>query len=137
MGLLLDIQGKLPVQLHGLSKLSGVSALEKRRKLQRLRHSDKRLIGCWRDPRQNLNDDVLLYQHNGRWFMETWFSDGCHSLDEMTARDTADGVRLEELDGNLFGEYLLLQEGHALCFCNDNGSCVVASNQADDKAVNG
>lgn len=122
MGLLLDLQNKVPLQLQGLSKLSGLSALEKRRRLQQVHHGERQFIGCWRDQRQHLNDEIQLFRDNGKWFMATWFSDGCHSLDEMTATETAEGLRLEETEGNLFGDYLLLQGSDSLVFCSDNGS---------------
>ncbi|QUN06999.1 hypothetical protein KDN34_06070 [Shewanella yunxiaonensis] len=121
MGLLLDIQDKVPLQLRGLSKLSGISAVEKRRRLLLNHQGQRQLVGCWRDQRENLNDEVHLFRDNGKWIMASWFSDGCHSLDEMNAIDTADGVRLEEKDGNVFGEYLLLQGNDTLAFCNENG----------------
>ncbi|MCL1075209.1 hypothetical protein [Shewanella dokdonensis] len=126
MGLLLDIQNKVPLQLQGLSKLSGLSALEKRRRLQQGHHHERQFVGCWRDPRQQVNDEIQLFRDNGKWFMETWFSDGCHSLDEMAVTDTAEGLRLEEAEGNLFGEYLLLQDANILAFCSDNGGRYLA-----------
>ncbi|WP_417761071.1 hypothetical protein [Shewanella sp.] len=127
MGLLLNIQEKLPLQLQGCCKLSGVSAAEKRRKLVREQHQHGELVGSWRDQRPNLDDEILLYREADKWIMETWFNDGSHSCDEMTAQETEVGVRLEEKGGNFFGEFFVLKANGALVFCRDDGCFYTAS----------
>ncbi|MCL2919486.1 hypothetical protein [Shewanella litorisediminis] len=72
--------------------------------------SVRELVGRWVDERPELGDSLSLYKESGRYFLETWFSDGCHSRDEMTVTPQAEGLRLDDVGGNFFGEFFVVTE---------------------------
>lgn len=80
----------------------------------------REIIGQWIDERPSLGDKITLYRQGEKLFLETWYNDGCHSLDEMQATQLDNGLKLEDLGGNLFGEYFLLSHDNNLQFCNSN-----------------
>ncbi len=99
-----------------------MSVVEKR---QRLSWQDKDtgirdVVGRWIDDRHCVGDKITLYRQGQKVFLETWYSDGCHSLDEMMSTKTVDGLKLEDKGGNIFGEYFLLTAENLLRFCNSN-----------------
>ncbi len=106
---------------------STVSAFEKRRRLsgREAEMSVRELMGRWVDERPDQGDSLTLYKEDGRIFLETWFSDGCHSRDEMRLTETDSGLKLEDLGGNFFGEYFMVTEA-GLEFCNYRGSFYTA-----------
>jgi len=113
------------IQIENRSKLDEmqVSAIEKRQRLCAKSHADntRKLIGCWIDERPMLGDKITVYQQSSVYYLETWYEDGCHSLDEMVAQKTENGIKLEDKGGNIFGEYFLLTPNHDLLFCHSQG----------------
>jgi hypothetical protein len=114
---------KMPIFDALFQQLRGLSGAEKRRALHRreLDETAFEVLGHWIDKRPQAGDSITVYRKAGKHMMEIWFSDGCHSLNEMTATHTSEGLKLEDLDGNLFGEYLLLPPDNRLQFCNSQG----------------
>lgn len=94
--------------------------IEKRKRLgwQEQDMDTRQVIGQWIDERPSLGDKITLYRQDDKLFLETWYTDGCHSLDEMQATKIDEGLKLEDLGGNLFGEYFLLSDDNNLQFCN-------------------
>lgn len=101
---------------------STVTAFEKRRRLsgREASMSERESMGRWVDERPEQGDSLTLYKEDGRVFLETWFSDGCHSRDEMRVTETDAGLKLEDMGGNFFGEYFMLTQA-GLEFCNHRG----------------
>ena len=106
--------------LHKDIRMSGI---EKRRRLH-WRETDmqnREIIGRWLDERPLLGDKITLYKENDKYFLETWFSDGCHSLDEVYMTQTSEGHKLEDVGGNFFGEFFIVTQSKQLQFCNEQG----------------
>lgn len=105
-----------------------ISGTEKRRRLhwQEAEMNVREIVGTWIDQRPLLGEKVILYREMERWFLETWFEDGCHSLDEMSVTTTTQGQKLEDKGGNFFGEYFILTPSLQLLFCNSMGAYYTA-----------
>lgn len=100
-----------------------MSAIERRRRLH-WREEDmqhREMMGRWLDARPLLGDIITLYKEHDRYFLETWFSDGCHSLDPVRLTDTAQGCKVEDVGGNFFGEFFIVTPTQQLQFWNDQG----------------
>lgn len=119
-------------QQESLLQLIELSVVEKRKRLswQRADMSEKHVLGRWVDERPSLGDKITLYRQGDKLFLETWYNDGCHSLDEMEVTEVEGGVKLEDKGGNLFGEYFMLSEGNKLQFCNSEECYYTAKQQA-------
>ncbi|WP_299810117.1 hypothetical protein [uncultured Shewanella sp.] len=110
------------IQIERETKLKEMemSVVEKRRRLS-WREGELRsreVVGRWIDERPLLGDNITLYKQEGKYYLETWYTDGCHSLDEMTSEQTEEGIKLEDKGGNIFGEYFMLTTDNELKFCN-------------------
>ncbi|QSX28867.1 MULTISPECIES: hypothetical protein [Shewanella] len=105
-----------------LHRNANVSAIEKRKRLhwREATMSAREIVGSWLDERPELGDRITLYREGERYLLETWFNDGCHSLDDMLATETESGLKLEDKGGNFFGEYFIVVEA-GLQFCNFKG----------------
>ncbi|GIU15561.1 MULTISPECIES: hypothetical protein [unclassified Shewanella] len=110
------------IQIERESKLKEMemSVVEKRRRLSWREDelSSREVVGRWIDERPLLGDKITLYKQLGKYYLETWYLDGCHSLDEMTSEETEEGTKLEDKGGNIFGEYFMLTTDNELKFCN-------------------
>lgn len=97
-----------------------MSVVEKRRRLSWREDelSSREVLGRWIDERPLLGDKITLYKQAGKYYLETWYLDGCHSLDEMISEETEEGIKLEDKGGNIFGEYFMLTTENELKFCN-------------------
>jgi hypothetical protein len=107
---------------QSLLQVIEMSVIDKRKRLswQERDMETREIIGQWIDERPSLGDKITLYRQGDKLFLETWYKDGCHSLDEMQATAVENGLKLEDLGGNLFGEYFLLSEDSSLQFCNSS-----------------
>ncbi len=85
-----------------LLKVIKMSVVEKRQRLGwQAKEAEKRdIVGRWVDERDSVGDKITLYREDGKIYLETWYNDGCHSLDEMEATPTPEGLKLEDV-----GEY--------------------------------
>ena len=111
-----------------------MSGIEKRRRLH-WRETDmqnREIIGRWLDGRPLLGDKITLYKEDEKYFLETWFSDGCHSLDEVYMTQTPEGHKLEDVGGNFFGESFIVTSSQQLQFCNEQGCYFQAEKLAAD-----
>lgn len=125
MGFMLNVLPQLTftfgdLALHKDIRMSGI---ERRRRLH-WRETDmenREIIGRWLDERPQLGDKITLYKEDGKYFLETWFSDGCHSLDQVRMTDTPEGRKVEDVGGNFFGEYFLVTPSLQLQFCHEQG----------------
>ncbi|MBT1446291.1 hypothetical protein KJI95_17495 [Shewanella sp. JM162201] len=103
------------------SRVAPLSALMRRRLGGWEEHMDLReTIGSFVDERPEQGDSLTLYRENGRVYLQTWFSDGCHSRDEMAVTQTEHGMRLDDKGGNFFGEFFVMTAA-GLEFHNDAG----------------
>ncbi|MCE9686797.1 hypothetical protein LZP73_11400 [Shewanella sp. AS16] len=87
----------------------------------------RELLGTWVDERPRLGDKITFYREDDKWYLETWFNDGCHSLDEVIPTPMAEGLKLEDKGGNLFAEYFIIDADSELYFCNAGGRYYKAS----------
>ncbi|ABV86791.1 hypothetical protein [Shewanella pealeana] len=110
------------IQIEREAKLKEMemSVVEKRRRLSWREDelSSREVLGRWIDERPLLGDKITLYKQAGKYYLETWYLDGCHSLDEMISEETEEGIKLEDKGGNIFGEYFMLTTENELKFCN-------------------
>lgn len=81
----------------------------------------REILGRWLDERPLLGDNITFYREGDKFFVETWFNDGCHSLDEVNVSQTAQGQKLEDVGGNFFGEFFIVTPTQQLQFCNELG----------------
>ncbi|KZK65353.1 hypothetical protein A1L58_07295 [Shewanella baltica] len=136
MGSMLNVLPQLTFTLGDwvLHKDIRMSGIEKRRRLH-WRETDmqnREIIGRWLDGRPLLGDKITLYKEDEKYFLETWFSDGCHSLDEVYMSQTAEGHKLEDVGGNFFGEFFIVTQSQQLQFCNEQGCYFKADKLAAD-----
>lgn len=117
-------ESSFKVQNSELLKVIKMSVVEKRQRLGwQANEAEKRdIVGRWVDERNGVEDKITLYREEDKIFLETWYNDGCHSLDEVQTTSTSEGLKLEDIGGNIFGEYFLLSDGKNLQFC-DFSSC--------------
>ncbi|MDR6965140.1 hypothetical protein [Shewanella putrefaciens] len=125
MGSMLNVLPQLTFTLSDwvLHKDIRMSGIEKCRRLH-WRETDmqnREIIGRWLDERPLLGDKITLYKEDNKYFLETWFSDGCHSLDEVLMTETSAGHKVEDVGGNFFGEYFIVTPTQQLQFCNEQG----------------
>ncbi|MGS0825864.1 hypothetical protein ACVBIO_08635 [Shewanella sp. 0m-8] len=77
------------IQIEKEAKLKEMemSVVEKRKRLSWREDelNTREVVGRWIDERPLLGDNITLYKQSGRYYLETWYLDGCHSLDEMTS----------------------------------------------------
>ncbi|MGE6434292.1 MULTISPECIES: hypothetical protein [Shewanella] len=136
MGSMLNVLPQLTFTLGDwvLHKDIRMSGIEKRRRLH-WRETDmqnREIIGRWLDGRPLLGDKITLYKEDEKYFLETWFSDGCHSLDEVYMSQIAEGHKLEDVGGNFFGEFFIVTQSQQLQFCNEQGCYFQAEQLAAD-----
>ncbi len=118
MGSMLNVLPQLTFTLSDwvLHKDIRMSGIEKRRRLH-WRETDmqnREIIGRWLDERPLLGDKITLYKEDDKYFLETWFSDGCHSLDEVLMTETSAGHKVEDVGGIFLVSILLLLQ-HSNC----------------------
>ncbi|GIU29751.1 hypothetical protein [Shewanella sp. MBTL60-007] len=123
------------IQIEREAKLKEMemSVVEKRRRLswQEDELSPREVVGCWVDERPLLGDKITLYKQAGKYYLETWYLDGCHSLDEMLSEEMEEGIKLEDKGGNIFGEYFMLTTDNELKFCNSTNCYYTAKRDVE------
>ncbi|WP_220736321.1 hypothetical protein [Shewanella sp. c952] len=117
-------KAKEVIQIENRTKLKEMemSVVEKRKRLFSKVDAveNREVVGRWVDERPLLGDKITVYKQAETYYLETWYNDGCHSLDEMISERTDDGVKLEDKGGNIFGEYFMLTASNDLMFCNSS-----------------
>ncbi|WP_299497249.1 hypothetical protein [uncultured Shewanella sp.] len=95
--------------------------VDKRKRLfwQNLEKEGRDILGRWVDERPLLGERLTLFRENNTYFLETWYKDGCHSLDELTVTEIQQGLKLEPIGENLFQEYFLLTTDNQFQCWND------------------
>ena len=125
------------IQIEKAAKLKEMemSVVEKRKRLSWCEEelTEREVVGRWIDERPLLGDNLTVYKQQGKYFLETWYLDGCHSLDEMTCEVTTDGIKLEDKGGNIFGEFFMLTPDNELKFCNST-HCYYTAKVNEDAA---
>ncbi|WP_076416828.1 hypothetical protein [Shewanella sp. UCD-KL12] len=111
-----------PDESRELLKVIKMSVVDKRKRLgwQDKDLTGREVIGRWVDERDATSNKLTLYKQLDKVYLEIWSSDGCHSLDLMVSTKTAEGLKLEDNGGNIFGEYFLLSDDGKLQICNSN-----------------
>ena len=102
--------------------------VDKRKRLfwQDLEKEGREILGYWIDERPLLGEKLTLFREGDTWFLETWYKDGCHSLDELIVTEVEQGVKLEAKGENLFGEYFVLTTDKQLQCWNDTACLYTA-----------
>ncbi|MCG9698337.1 hypothetical protein [Shewanella sp. Isolate11] len=109
-----------------------MSVVEKRKRLNWKENdlSKREVLGQWIDERHSQGDKITIYRQADKVYIETWYKDGCHALGEMQATSVDNGLKLEDVSGNIFGEYFLLTSDNLLQFCNSDECFYTATRAA-------
>ena len=68
----------------------------------------RNVIGKWLDESPYLSSILTLYKEDNKYFLETIFKDGSSSIEEKSASVLNVGIRYDDIGGNQFGEYFVV-----------------------------
>ena len=77
---------------------------------------ERKIIGSWLDDRPGVGAKMTLFYTNEKLFLESTYSDGSSGAKEMTESSENRGRRIDDKDGNDFGEYFLINPNNELEF---------------------
>lgn len=112
-----DFKPHLEVEILGLSK-------EQEAKLTRAvtANPGEKVLGVWLDDRPYMGVKMTIYYSDDkRVYLKKTFSDGSSNIYEMIDFALEHGKRIEDKDGNDFGEYFIINEANQLEFWGRNG----------------
>ncbi len=72
--------------------------------------SDKTVIGNYLQEMGSLSRRITIYRENGKVFIMNIFLDGSQGIEEYRESKVSNGLRLDELKKNSFGEYYLVNK---------------------------
>lgn len=88
---------------------------------------DKNVVGVWMDDRPGIGAKMTIYYSNdGKLFLEDSYSDGSSGKNEMKDMPVENGKRIEDIEGNDFGEYFIINNANQLEFWSKNGNYYTA-----------
>ncbi len=89
-------------------------------------NSKRNIIGSWLDDRPGVGAKMTLFYKNKKLFLESAYSDGSSGIQEMVERSHRGGKRIDDKNGNGFGEYFIINERNELEFWSKNGNYYTA-----------
>lgn len=75
-----------------------------------MRVDSRNVIGKWIDESPYVSSVLTLYKEDNKYFLETIFKDGSSSIEEKKASFLNAGIRFDDVDGNQFGEYFVIDD---------------------------
>jgi hypothetical protein len=85
---------------------------------------ERNIIGSWLD--DGVGRKMTLYYSNDNLFLESTYSDGSSGVKEMSEHSYIGGKKIEDKDGNDFGEYFVINESGRLEFWGKSGNYYTA-----------
>ncbi len=112
----------LEVRILGLSKEDEASLTK-----PVVSTADRKVVGVWIDDRPGIGAKMTIYySKKGKLFLESTYSDGSSGKKEMKEMPVKNGKRIEDIDGNDFGEYFIINNASQLEFWSENGNYYTA-----------
>ncbi len=111
-----DFIPNLEVRIIGLS-IEDERALAKKPKPM----SGRKIIGSWLDDRPGVGAKLTLFYTNEKLFLESTYSDGSSGVKEKAERSDNRGLRIDDKEGNDFGDYFLINPNNELEFWDAGG----------------
>lgn len=102
-------------------RILGLTSEEEKKLTQEAMSHSRDTVGIWMDDSPYVGSTVTIFRENGKLYLETKYKDGSGSTDEMTESQSAIGTKLVEKDGNLHGEYFILDSKGDLHAGGDEG----------------
>lgn len=88
---------------------------------------DRKVLGAWLDDRSGIGAKMIIYySKDGNVYLESSYSDGSSGTKEMIELTNEDGKRIEDKEGNDFGEYFIVNKVNQLEFWSKNGNYYTA-----------
>ncbi len=89
---------------------------------------DKDILGVWLDDRAYISSKIrIYYSKENILYFENTYTDGSSGVKEMISKPMENGnLRIEDKDGNDFGEYFIINEQSQLEFWSENGNFYTA-----------
>lgn len=104
-------------------KILGTTVAEEKALESNSKGSSAELIGEWFDD-PYVGTKYTLIKNNGKIFMIQIFKDGSRSEKEMVQRNQSGRLRFDEIGGNKYGEYYLIDINEQLAFKDNTGHIV-------------
>lgn len=111
----------LEVRILGLS-MEKEAVLEQ----QAAASSPDDMLGTWKDDRPYVGARMELYQTDSALMLKSTYSDGSSNNVEMKSSEGKGGLRIEDKEGNDFGEYFVLNSAGDLEFWSSDGNYYTA-----------
>lgn len=88
---------------------------------------DRKVLGVWLDDRPGVGAKMTIYNSKeGKLYLESSYSDGSSGTEEMIDFAIDNGKRIEDKEGNDFGEYFVVNKANQLEFWSKNGNYYTA-----------
>lgn len=88
---------------------------------------DRTVLGVWLDDRPGVGAKMTIYySKEGNLYLESSYSDGSSGTKEMVDSTIDNGKRIEDKEGNDFGEYFVLNKANQLEYWSKNGNYFTA-----------
>ena len=88
---------------------------------------DRKVLGVWLDDRPGVGAKMTIYySKKGNMYLESSYSDGSSGTKEMIDFAIDNGKRIEDKEGNDFGEYFIVNKENQLEFWSKNGNYYTA-----------
>lgn len=114
---------KLEIKVLGLSRKQESDLSAESRSIG----DNRRIIGSWIDDRPGAGSKIVVYYDNGeRVYLKNLYPDGGSWAQEKKISATPQGKRLDDLKGNSFGEYYVINSSGELEFWSRNGNYYTA-----------
>lgn len=86
----------------------------------------RKIIGSWLDDRANVGARMTLFYENRTLFLELSYPGGSSRVEEKVEYSENGGRRIDDKDGNDFGEYFFINQNNDLEFWDKNGNYYTA-----------
>ncbi len=91
--------------------------------------ANKDVLGVWLDDHPGVGAKMTIYHSkDGKLYLERSYSDGSSGRKEMINFAIENGKRIEDKEGNDFGEYFIINKANQLEFWSKNGNYYTAKN---------
>jgi|GEM_PF-423269 len=101
--------------------INGLTIAQEEEIAKELQNETRDLIGMWIDETPFVCCGLVLYQENGKIFLETKYPNGSNSEKQKVASQTSEGIRYDDFESNTHGEYIVVDENGVLRYHSSNG----------------
>ncbi|BDD09510.1 hypothetical protein FUAX_19420 [Fulvitalea axinellae] len=101
--------------------INGLSLEQEKELIEGFENETRETIGMWIDETPFICSSLTLLFNDGATILETKYSDGSKSLEQLKTTQLGSGIRYDNLQGNYHGEYFIVENNGTLKYYSENG----------------